>query len=55
MIKFVKDKNRIASSADSEFKRQLKIRPAQKYKGLYVELLKLFKKAQEKGNRAGFG
>ena len=44
MIKFVKDENR-----------QLKIRPAPKNKGLYVELLKLFKEAEEKGNRAGFG
>lgn len=54
VIKLVKGKNKIAPATESEIKKHLKIKPARKYKGLCVELLKLFKEAWEKRNWTGF-
>ena len=54
VIKWVKDKSRIASAAESEIKKHLKIRPVRKYQELYVKLLKLFKEAWKKGHGIGF-
>ena len=54
VIKWVKDKIKITSCAESEIKKHLKIRPARKYKELYAELLKLFKEARKKGHQIDF-
>ena len=54
LIKWMKDKIKIGSAAESEIKKHLMIRPARRYKELYAELLKVFKEAKKKRHRIDF-
>ena len=52
--KWIQNKNKIMTAAETEHKSHLKIRPAKKYKEMYKELRKLFLQARSKGHRVDF-